>query len=1028
MTFSRRHKALGSVALAALLCGVPAVVAQVPGGQSVSVQGVQQSNAARLAFAVPAGTTYTVSTQGNQLMLTFDGAFNFNFDTLVASPLRQATNPRFRRLGSRTLVQFDIPADARTRDFWSGQFLVLDVYSQNAARPQSTGATQQPASGAEPAEDTPANNENPDAPQQSDAPQATENSAGADSAVAQQGEPATAADDTDAFTASAGVGDETATQPTSAPPAVYQPEAGINILGVTAFTDQDKVIPVLPSTIEAGIQFRFPWQEEVGSAVFARGGHLWIIFDQPYKLDPGGLREADDILKNKVKSLEVLENKDALVMRLEVEQGLFFVVERDGTNWLVSMKETPAEPRFPLEPTRQAEGVQGQQIFVPATDIGRKIEVEDPAIGDFLVVLPMIGEGRGMAQEYSYASSQLLETAQGVVVMPKSDFVDVERFRDGIAIRSTGNNILSATKLSRGTGVGARSKDGNFKRLIDFSTWRIGKPWEYRKNKALLLYELSLQPMDDRNAARWKLARFYLAHGRAAEAIGVLDRMMVEDPLLAQNSEYLAVRGVANFKQGRLEQAAIDLAHKGLEAEQDAELWRALVAEALGQYDAALEHYRRGKDVMGTYDDYDRAEIQLAMVRAALELDRIELAIRELDLLNGLDLNDEQLAESVFQSARIAAMQGQMDQALAQFDDLSDAPYRWISARARYARTKQNLKNGDLTALDAIDQLERLRFAWRGARFEAQLLDDLADLYFSARQYELGLESLRQGISYFPELAREKQMVARSADMFRDLFLNGKADDLSPIAAISLYYKFRDLTPLGTEGDLMIRRLADRLVSVDLLDRAAELLEYQVRVRTEGAARALIAANLAKIYILNEQPQKALEIMRATREPRLPEDIDRTRNHVETRALIELGRYEEAEVLLEGDRSKEAEELRADIFWGSKAWSRFSNTVKQLLGDGWRRNEALEPLERLNLIRLTIALTFMEDRAGLIEMRRRYGSQMRGGDFAQAFDLLTNDQELSGRELGAIASQIASVEKLQSFMRDYRSDFSSSGR
>ena len=77
---------------------------------------------------------------------------------------------------------------------------------------------------------------------------------------------------------------------------------------------------------------------------------------------------------------------------------------------------------------------------------------------------------------------------------------------------------------------------------------------------------------------------------------------------------------------------------------------------------------------------------------------------------------------------------------------------------------------------------------------------------------------------------------------------------------------------------------------------------------------------------------------------------------------------------------------------------------------------------------MTIALTFMEDRAGLIEMRRRYGPQMRNGEFAQAFDLLTNDQQLSGRELGAIASQIASVEKLQSFMRDYRSDFSSSGR
>ena len=222
----------------------------------------------------------------------------------------------------------------------------------------------------------------------------------------------------------------------------------------------------------------------------------------------------------------------------------------------------------------------------------------------------------------------------------------------------------------------------------------------------------------------------------------------------------------------------------------------------------------------------------------------------------------------------------------------------------------------------------------------------------------------------------------------------------------------------------MIRRLADRLVSVDLLDRAADLLDYQVKARTEGAARAQIAANLAKIHILNRQPDAALEILRATREPRLPQDILSNRRHVEARALVEMGRYEEAELLLEEDRSADAEVLRADIFWGSKNWTQLVPTIRRLLGDGWRRNESLTELQRLNLIRLSIAMTFTEDRAGLIEARRRYSNQMRDGGFAIAFELLTNDRELSGRELGAIATEIASVEKFQSFLRDYRDDFS----
>ncbi len=40
------------------------------------------------------------------------------------------------------------------------------------------------------------------------------------------------------------------------------------------------------------------------------------------------------------------------------------------------------------------------------------------------------------------------------------------------------------------------------------------------------------------------------------------------------------------------------------------------------------------------------------------------------------------------------------------------------------------------------------------------------------------------------------------------------------IDALSLFYDFRDLTPVGRRGDEMIRKLADRLVSVDLLDQA----------------------------------------------------------------------------------------------------------------------------------------------------------------------------------------------------------------
>lgn len=1052
MTSSRLRLLSGAAAIAlsvALTVPVPMVQAQ----QTLVVQAAQQANFARLAISLPETVGYSIEQQGRSLNVLIQGNVEFDLAGVRNASLRQVANAIVTQSGQQTVISFSVPGDAEVRDFRSGQYLVIDVYSDNAADrsaiPVPQTAAAQPGgsrntAGNQPAEDdattgaaaagNTAQQQAPDGDaadtqQQADTPADPADTAQTAGTEPQDDAAASGADNRPAQ----GTGSATDTSDTTAPngadvtdgsdqniPPEPEPEARPILITGKA---EGEPVPVSVSAVTNGIQMRFAAPEGVAAAAFERGGYLWLVFDRLLGLETSGLQEGSRTIGSRIRNMQILPHNDALVVRMNIQDNQSTVVEKDRNDWLISLKDTAAKPRFPLAPQRQTDASRGQQIHIPATDLGRKVEVEDPEVGDLLVVVPTLLEGRGLSQTYTYATSEVLETAQGIVIVPLSDFVTVERFSDGVSIRTGGNDILSASKLSRGTGIG-NQVSGNFNRLIDFRSWRIGNAWEYRKNKSRLLYELSLRPADDRNDVRWKLARYYLAHGRGAEALGVLNRMIDEDPLLAENNEYVAVRGVANFKAGRLDEAAADLSSRGLEAEQDAELWRALVAEARGKFEDALQHYRRGKDVMGTYDDFDRAEIQLAVVRSSLEVGNIEQAQRELDLLNGLDLTSEQLSESVFQSARIAEIQGQMDAALAQYDDLSDAPQQWISARARLARARYNLRTGDITSQQAIDELERLRYAWRGDRFEIALIDDLSKLYFDTSQYASGLEILRQGISYFPALAQERAMYTRQSQMFRKLFLEGEADKMSPISAISLYYEFRDLTPLGNDGDLMIRRLSQRLVSVDLLGRAAELLEYQVKARLEGAQRALIAAQLAKIYILDRKPDQAMQILRATREPRLPADIEATRRYVESRALVELERYEEAEVVLDGDRSADADLLRADIYWGAKQWGRLSATVKRILGDGWRRNETMNDQQRLNLIRLTIAMTFNEDRAGLIEARRRYGLQMREGDFANAFELLTNDQELSGRELGDIASQIASVEKLQSFMRDYRSDFS----
>ena len=73
--------------------------------------------------------------------------------------------------------------------------------------------------------------------------------------------------------------------------------------------------------------------------------------------------------------------------------------------------------------------------------------------------------------------------------------------------------------------------------------------------------------------------------------------------------------------------------------------------------------------------------------------------------------------------------------------------------------------------------------------------------------------------------------------------------------ALALFYDNIDLTPIGPDGDEMIRRMADRLVAVDLLGPAANLLAYQVDKRLDGVAKAQVATKLAAIYLMDHKPR-----------------------------------------------------------------------------------------------------------------------------------------------------------------------------
>jgi hypothetical protein len=185
--------------------------------------------------------------------------------------------------------------------------------------------------------------------------------------------------------------------------------------------------------------------------------------------------------------------------------------------------------------------------------------------------------------------------------------------------------------------------------------------------------------------------------------------------------------------------------------------------------------------------------------------------------------------------------------------------------------------------------------------------------------------------------------------VFADLFLNGRADTLAPVDALGLYYDFRQLTPPGARGDEMIRNLARRLIRVDLLAQAAELLQYQLENRLRGVARSQIAADLAVVYLANRRPQEALRVLTDTRLPDISTTLARQRRVLEARALIEVGRHELALDMIRDMSGHDIELMRIEANWKAGRYEVAAGMLEAMYSSP--ETAPLNEAERMNIVK-----------------------------------------------------------------------------
>ncbi len=960
----------------------------------------------RLVFDWPKDVSYHVSPGAGKMTVKFDAPIRVDVSAVARFAPPWVKNATWHSDGFSTVVEFETDSDSGFHDFKDGSHVVLDILA-----PKTDGTAYAPPGTTKPA--------------------ITKMEAAAPAAKTAAVTPPAAKPVVGASTAQAQAILQTAQQladknkPKEQPPAKPEakPDAKPETKTATAAppaapAQAEPAAPAIPvadaKRTRDGAVINFKGAGALPSAVFVRGLTAWVVLENAPSFDSRNLKSA---LGDFAAGLEAVSSNGLGILRITLKQPAEIAARVEDANLVVEIAGTVAPAPLAIGFARNQNDPRRSSLstLLPAADHAFKLL--DPAGGDLLTVVPAQA-GRGVPAVRSFADFAALPTASGLVITPYADDLDVNVNAGRVTISRPSGLVLTPPQMPVGQTPSALARFGDGPSYLDFEHWRQATGGSFLATQRKLIQEaVHAYPQAAANA-QLALARFYLANGFASESLGLIKLIQTKDPSLAGDAQLTTMKAAAEYMMGRYREAHNDLGGPGFDSDRHAAFWRGLVEAAMENWKDAHAHLEQAGPVMARYATDWQARALLADADASLGMGRLDLTDAALSRMpKGLDAPLALTAELA--QARLLSAENRYDDALAHFLTVEKGGNEKLAAQAVFHHTNAALAAGAISAPQAIEQFERLRFRWRGDGLELKTLRKLASLYFGRGQWRDGLRTLRIATQNFQgqDAARIAQDDMRGA--FVNLFLKGGADKMKPVDSLALFYDNLDLTPIGPDGDEMIRRMSDRLVAVDLLAPAANLLAYQVDKRLDGVARAQVATRLASVYLMDHKPDKAVAAIRDSQISGLPDEEMHQRMVLEARAFAALKQWDNALDLIAVDQADDTKRLRADIYWEAGNWAIAGQKIEELLDTRWSEAPPLNEAERGQVLRAAVAYSLANDGTSLTRLREHFGARMKGTQDANLFAVLSAEIDQHSLAFRDAAAKIASVDTLEAFMKDF---------